>query len=268
MSDTNQEVENQEATEIQNHEPDAIEVEARESGWVPKDEFHGDPAKWVDAGEFVRRAPLFQKLDLQNRELKELKRGLEALKQHHAQVRETEYKRALSDLKTQKRDALIDGDPDKVIEIDDRLEAVKEAQRKFEVEQAQEAQRASTAEVIHPEFAAWTKRNPWYETSKPMKAFADALGLELRAQGMTPSEVLRQVEAKVKEEFPAKFRNPNREKAPVVEGTSKGGGKGGGRALNESSLTDDERRIMNTFVRTGVMTKEQYMAELNKVKGV
>jgi hypothetical protein len=262
MSDENQVVE----IEVVQHEPDPVEIEARASGWVPKEEFHGEAHKWVDAGEFVRRAPLFQKIDLQTRELKELKKGLEALKQHHAQVRETEYKRALDDLKAAKKDALIEGDVDTLVEIDDKVEAVKDAQRKFAAEQAAEAARAASPEVIHPEFAAWTKRNTWYETSKPMRAFADALGIELRSQGLSPSDVLKQVEVQIKEEFPNKFRNANRDKAPAVEGTSKGGGKSGG-GVSEASLSDDERRVMNSIVRTGVMTKEQYIAELKKVKG-
>jgi hypothetical protein len=263
MSDQNQEVDDNK--QVEQNEPSPVEIEARASGWVPKEEFHGDEYKWVDAGEFVRRAPLFQKIDLQTRELKELKKGLEALKQHHAQVRDTEYKRALEDLKAAKKDAFIEGDADKIVEIDDKLEAVKDAQRKFAAEQATEAVRATDPEVIHPEFAAWTRRNTWYETSKPMKAFADALGIELRASGMSPSDVLKQVESQVKEEFPQKFRNPNRDKAPAVEGTSKGGGKS--QASGEASLSDDERRIMNSIVRTGAMTKEQYIAELKKVKG-
>lgn len=258
MSDENQVVD----VEIQ---ADPVEQEARSSGWVPKEEFHGDENKWVDAGEFVRRAPLFQKLDLQNRELKELRKGLDALKAHHSQVRETEYKRAIADLKQQKKDALIDGQVDDIVDIDDKIDAVKEAQARFKQEQAVEAAKGSDPEVLHPEFAAWTKRNTWYTDSKPMRAFADALGVELRAGGMAPSEVLRQVENKIKEEFPNKFRNPNRDKPGAVEAGGKGGpakGKSG-----EASLSDDERRIMNSIVRTGAMTKEQYIAELNKVKG-
>lgn len=244
---------------------DPIEQEARASGWVPKEEFHGDEHKWVDAGEFVRRAPLFQKIDTAGREIKELRKSLEALKAHHAQVRETEYKRALDELKAAKKEAYIEGDPDALIEIDEKVAAVKDAQARFKQEQAQEAAKATDPEVIHPEFAAWTKRNTWYNDNKPMRAFADTLGLELRAQGMSPTDVLRQVEIKIKEEFPNKFRNPNRDKAAAVEGGGKGGPAKGN--SGEASLTDEERRIMNTFVRTGVMTKEQYIADLKKVKG-
>jgi hypothetical protein len=36
----------------------AIEIEGRAKmqGWVPKDEFKGDPTKWINADEFVKRA--------------------------------------------------------------------------------------------------------------------------------------------------------------------------------------------------------------------
>lgn len=263
MSDENQVVDN---VEVQ---VDPVEQEARASGWVPKEDFHGDEHKWVDAGEFVRRAPLFQKLDLQNRELKELRKGLDALKAHHAVVRETEYKRALDELKVAKKEAYINGEVDEIVEIDDKLAAVKDAQARFKQEQAVEAARSAAAvndpEKVHPEFAAWTKRNAWYDTSKPMRAFADARGMELQAQGMTPIDILRQVEKEVKEEFPTKFRNPNRDKPGAVEAGGKGAPAKGN--SGEASLSDEERRIMNTFVRTGVMTKEQYIADLKKVKG-
>lgn len=246
------------------NEPSPVEVEARASGWVPKEDFHGDDHKWVDADEFVRRAPLFEKINVTSRELKEVKKTLELLKNHHTQVRETEYKRALSDLKAAKRDAYVEGDPDKILEIDDKLELVKEEQRKFEATQVADVTE-SVSQEFHPEFSAWTRRNTWYDTSKPMKAFADALGIELRQTGLSPTEVLKQVEIQVKEEFPHKFRNANRDKANSVESTSKGGGKSVD--SGSASLSADERRVMQTFIRSGIMTEKQYIDELNKVKG-
>lgn len=247
---------------VQVAEPTANEVEARSSGWVPKDEYNGDENKWVDADEFVRRGPLFEKINVQSRELKEVKKALDQLKVHHASVKETAYKEALADLKAAKREAFIDGDPDKIIDIDDQIAVVKEQQRQFESTRAAEVQSAATAE-IHPEFEAWTNRNAWYNTSKPMKAYADTLGIELRATGMSPTEVLKQVEIQVKKEFPNKFQNPNREKPGAVEGVAKGGGKSGS---GGDDLTDFERNIMERFVRQGVMTREQYKAELKKNK--
>lgn len=243
-------------------EPTANEVEARSAGWVPKEEYHGDENKWVDADEFVRRGPLFEKINTTTRELKEVRKALDQLKVHHATVKETAYKEALADLKTQKREAFVDGDPDKIIEIDEKIDAVKAEQRQFNQTRAQEVAQEATAE-IHPEFQAWTNRNAWYTTSKPMKAFADALGIELRATGLSPTEVLKKVEGEVRKEFPQKFQNANRDKPGAVEGVSKGGGKSTSVGDN---LTELERNVMERFVRQNIMTREQYKAELKKNK--
>lgn len=243
-------------------EPTGNEVEARSGGWVPKEEYHGDENKWVDADEFVRRGPLFKKIDTQTRELKEVKKALDQLKAHHANVKETAFKEALDTLKAQKREAFVDGDPDKIIEIDEKIADTKEEQRRYAASRVEEVRQNVQTDAVHPEFAAWTNRNTWYESSKPMRAFADALGVELGGKGLSPSEVLKEVEKQVKEEFPNKFRNPNRDKAGSVEGTGKGGGKSGG----EYQLTAMERQIMDRFVRQGVMTKEAYIAELKQSK--
>jgi DNA repair exonuclease SbcCD ATPase subunit len=245
-------------------EPSPNEVEARAAGWVPQDEYHGDPNKWVDADEFVRRGPLFEKINNTTRELKEVRKTLEQLKAHHAKVKEISYKEALATLRKEKRDAFVEGDPDKIVEIDDRIEELKEEKRQFDQEQAREIQ-AAVQQEIHPEFKAWTDRNTWYNQSRPMRAFADALGIELRATGLAPSEVLKRVEAQVKAEFPNKFRNANRDKAHAVEGV---GGKGGRQNSGESGMSAEDRRVMEKFVRSGIMDKAQYIAEWKKVNGV
>jgi hypothetical protein len=243
-------------------EPTQNEVEARQSGWVPKEEFQGDENKWVDADEFVRRGPLFKKIDIQTRELKEVKKALDQLKIHHASVKETAYKEALEALKAEKKAAYIDGDPDKIIELDDRIAEVKEEKRRFDIQRAEEVKQVATQE-LNPEFVAWTSRNTWYDNSKPMRAFADALGVELHANGMSPSQVLREVERQVKEEFPNKFRNANRDKAPTVEGASKGGGKSNSGGFELSAM---EKSIMERFVRQKIMTADEYIAEIKKTR--
>lgn len=263
MTDTVDSGNNQEA-QTQVAEPNAIELEARASGWVPKDEYSGDENKWVDADEFVRRGPLFEKINHTTRELKEVRKALDALKVHHAQVKESAVKEALAKLKAEKRDAYVEGDPDKIVEIDDKIEATKEQLRQAQAASAAEAAQ-SVQQEIHPVFSAWVSRNQWYEQSKPMKAFADEIGRDLAAKGMSPEKVLAEVEKQVKEEFPNKFRNANRDKAHGVEGAGKGTGKAAS-AESTSNLTPEEIKVMNTFVRAGIMTKEQYIADLKKVK--
>src|SRR5574343_553334 len=78
---------------------DPFEEQAREQGWKPKEEYEGDPNKWKPAKEFVERGELFGKIDTLGRELKETKKALKMLQEHNAKIKETEYARAVSELK-------------------------------------------------------------------------------------------------------------------------------------------------------------------------
>lgn len=237
----------------------AAEEKAMEQGWVPQDQWDGDPEQWRPAKEFLDRGELFKKIEDQNRTIKEFKRALDDLKGHHSKTREVEYARALEALKMQKQSAIEEGDGAAVIKLDDQIDLVKDEQQRLKQQNSQ-----PTEDIINPEFANWVDKNKWYETSEPMKAYADALGRNLAASGLSPSAVLQEVEKQVKLEFPHKFTNPNRNKPGAVEGSSNKGGKG-----NDSfTLTDEERRVMQRFVRTGAMSEKDYIAELKRIKGV
>jgi hypothetical protein len=203
------------------------------------------------------RGELFKKIEDQNRTIKEFKRALDDLKGHHAKTRETEYARAIQALKAQKIAALEDGDAAAVVKLDDQIDLVKDEQSKLKQAAFQ------PQEQVNPEFTNWVDKNKWYETSQPMRAYADALGRDLAYKGLAPGEVLKEVERQVRDEFPQKFRNANRDKPGAVESSTNKGVKGN----NDVSLSDDERRVMQRFVRTGVMTEKEYMTELKRIKG-
>ncbi len=244
-------------------EPTSVELNAMDAGWVPKEEYlkkeHAEEHKWVDAGEFLRRGELFKKIEDQSKQLKDVRSALNEMKKLHGQVREVEYKRALDALREQKKTALQEGDAEAVIAADERIDLVKEQVKQLQAEPPA-VQESSTE---HPEFVAWQEQNNWYRSSVPMKAFADALGQELSRAGNSPSEVLRKVAAEVRKEFPNKFRNPNQEKPGTVES----GGNRGTSSKGSIVLTDEERRVMNNFVRQGVLTEKQYLEDLKKVRG-
>lgn len=244
--------------EPQSKEPTAIELKAMEEGWVPQEEWEGDPDQWRPAKEFVDRGELFKKIDDQNRTVKDLKRALDDMKRHHATVRETEYKRALESLKDQKKTAILEQDADAILQIDDKMDLVKEEMTKLNQEPKQ-----FTQSEVAPEFAAWVNKNKWYNDDEPMRAYADAIGRSLAVGGMQPPQVLIEVEKRVKSQFKDKFENPNRSKPGAVEGST----SRGGRSNDSFALSDDERRVMQRFVRSGVMTEEQYIKDLKAVRG-
>lgn len=240
-----------------------VEQKALDMGWRPKEEFDGNEEDFIDAKEFVNRKPLFDKIESVSREAKTARKALEAFKQHYTKVKETEYQNALKELKASKKQALVDGDVDKFYAIEEQQEAIELEKKEFVQEQAS----IKTDEPqVHPEFAQWIARNPWYETQPHMYAFAEQIGARLqgavRAGTMTPQQVLKEIEKAVKEEFPNRFRNPNKDKPSSTENP----GRKQTSTTTEVALTEIERNIMNTLVRGGHITKEKYLADLKQVK--
>jgi len=233
------------------------ETEALNSGWVPKDQFHGDEHKWVEAGEYLRRGELFKKIDHTTRELKDVKRALNEMGKLHAGVREVEYQRALDTLRQQKKNALEEGDADAVIAADDRIALVRDQQK-----QQQAAPEFQDAPQEHPDFAEWKSENSWYTKDQELQGIADTLGNRLSQEGLTPNQVLKRVAAAIKRDYPNKFSNPNQNRPNSVEGV-----RGGGKSSSTFVLSGDERRIMTTLVKQGVMTEADYIKDLKSVRG-
>jgi len=249
--------ESQEQTQEKSYS--AVEQKAMEQGWRPREEFDGDPDAFIDAPEFVRRGELFSKIEHQSKELKAVKAALDALKTHHSRVKEVEYDRALKALQNARKQALVEGETERFLELEQRIEEVKEEKEEFDKEL--KSVQSEPVRDISPEFTAWMDKNPWYDTSKPMRAYADKLGIELAQEGHTPSQVLQMVEREVKKEFAHKFQNQKAARPQAVESPARSGGK-----ADSFQLTDDERTIMRKLVRAGAMSEQEYIAELKKTR--
>lgn len=256
-----EEVKKEEAAPEQKPEPSAIELKAMEMGWRPQEEWNGAPEEFVDAKEYVGRQPLYEKIQSQGKALKETNKAIEALKTHYTKMQEAAVRKAIAELEDQRAQAVNDGDGDTFRKLDKRI---KDAEQEVnEIQQIQKIPLVRPEPEQHPVFVHWKNQNPWYGRDETMSLYANALGDKLGRQGVNPEEVLRQVEQAVKKEFPHKFRNPNKEKAPDVD-TSRGSAKS--TKSDEADLTDQERQIMNTLVRGGHITKEKYLADLKVAK--
>jgi len=242
-----------------------VETEQMELGWLPKDKWveAGKPEdEWRPAKDFKERGELFSRIASLDKENRATKATLKALKGHYDQVRETEYQNALKTLKQEKKAALEAGDADAVIDIDEKIQDTKAQQR----QEKAEAQRQEVAQVIPPEFNSWTQSNPWYGKNQEMTVLADNLGKSYALQnpGVSPKEVLDYVTSRVKKAFPESFTNPRRESPGAVESprtTAKA-------AKVDFEMDDIEKAAMEKFVKMKIMTKEQYIEDLKKVKGI
>lgn len=237
-----------------------IEKQALEMGWRPKDEFDGEDDDFIDAKEFVRRKPLFDKIESTSKELKAVRRALESFKQHYSMVKETEYNRAMEALKKQRKLALEDGDGDRFEAIDTEIKNVEK--------QVADIQKEKAAPVVQDEpefsneFLVWKDRNKWYDQKAHMRVYADQLGVDLHKRGMSPQEVLRQVEKEVKRYFQQEFTNPRKSDAPNVE-SSRANGKATSKR-DDYPLTAEQKKAMHDFARMGLLTPEEYIQSLRE----
>lgn len=244
-------------TKTPEHNP--AEEKARESGWVSKEEWTGDPDKWKPAAEFNDRGELFGKIDSMGRELKETKKALKMLQEHHTKVKETEYNRAVTELKALQKEHLEAGNSDGYLETTELLTDLKAEQKAREVF----AQSAPVPTGPDPRFTDWVRSNVWYEKDKEMREYADAIGLGYNQQhpDIEPEDVLKYVATQVRGRFRERFINPNKSKPSAVEGGSTTTPR-----KDTLTLSEDEKKVMNTFVRAGVMTKEAYLEEIKKLR--
>ena len=240
---------------------DSYTQQALEQGWKPKEEYQGDPDKWKPAKEFVERGELFKKIDTMGKELKETRRALQMLKEHHNKVKEVEYSKAVNELKQLQKKHLEEGNSDGYLETTELLTDLKAEQKAREVVQE------VTPTQPDPRFVSWVTDNKWYNSDPEMRQFADAVGMGYAQtnRNLSPEEVLAYVTKEVKERFKDKFVNPNRTKSTLVGSSNTSAGTS---TKNDIELTDDERRVMNTFIRTGVLTKEEYISEIKRMRSV
>lgn len=239
----------------QEGQPSEIEQKAMDMGWKPRDQFDEDSGKeFIEADEYVRRQPFFDKIEALNRKVKTMEQGLEAFKEHHSKVKQVEYERALADLKKERLQAIEEQDAVKAFEVSDKMR---------ELEKQKEQAATPQEGVANPQFQEWLDENKWYVKDEDLREFADALGI-MYAKKMSPPEVLVKVSDEVRKKFPEKFRNPNKDRAPAVDtkGTARGTATG-----REYQLTDMEKQIMDKLIRSGAMTKEEYIKELKRAKG-
>jgi hypothetical protein len=241
-------------------QPSEAEVAAIAHGWRPKEEFDADERnqgkKWRSAEEFMDRKSLYDKIDDQHKKIRNLEKGLESLAIHNKRIEETSYKKALQELKSQRKLALADGDVVKAEEINDEIDELRE-------KQVTAPPALPPVRGEPPQLTAWKSRNTWYGADGDLTVFADGVGNKLLQEGKSPDEIFTEVEKRVKSAFPHKFRNPNKELAPDV-------GTGSRKVKGDSfTLSSDEERIMNNLLRSGApITKEEYIQQIKKSRGV
>lgn len=207
-----------------------IEKEAKTLGWSPKEEFRGDPEKWVDAETYVKRGK--ETLPILKENLERLTKKFESLEAARQQDKKTfeqfrefatkaeeraykqaeeNYKKDLASLKKELKSAAKEGDEGEIDRIASSIDSLKPPDPpKKEPPKPDEA----------PEFIDWKTRNSWYGTDPERTIYADSVATFVASTNPTlkGAEFFDTVGKHVKEKFPDKFENQKKNTPPAAEG--------------------------------------------------
>ena len=260
MSDTTEEStgsgEGTTSEEVHQEAPDYVKI-ASEKGWKPFSEYEGNPSGWVDAAEFVKREPLFDKIKNQSKELREMRKTVDAMSTHFQKNVEAEV---------QKRLQVLDEKRDEAIELGDKA-AVKEIDKEIRIEQ-QNIQQQQNAPKIDPLITEFVDKNAWFNSNESMREFALAYNKSFLLKHPNDlKESLDKTLAAVKKAFPEEFTavNPRRESVGAVEEGSGGKSPEKGK-YTMNRLSEDQRRVYDQMVkRNGILSHDEFFKDLDAI---
>jgi hypothetical protein len=233
------------------------EEKAKAQGWVEKEQFKGDPDKWVDAETFIKRGQealpiLKERNEHLVKEIQEMKKTFKDFADFASKTEERAYNKALREIEAKKQQALQDEDVNAYHAADkEATELVKERPVPPKVDEPKGED---------PLFTAFKSRNKWYESDPELTAEADALGAGYAQQGKPYAEILSKVEDRMKKLYPEKFGNSRRDETGAVEFSPDTGLPKKAKSKTYDNLPPDAKAACDRFIARGLITKEQYVA--------
>lgn len=243
------------AEEIEANWTQEEEDEARTIGWHDNRDRLPEGKKFVDPVEFMERNPLYKKV-------KQLTVSFDQLSSHYQKVSEMEYKKAelefnvkLETLKKEKVKALDDSDHEKVVQIDEKIRSTEKPSKK--------------KEPPDPIFIEWKENNPWYDKDKFLTFEADDIANKLISSELYGVKLFDEVTDIIKQKYPDKFKNPNREKPSSVESGANIPNKK--KTASVKDLVDEEKEAYLSFKKVGMFAKEgaeqRYLNDVIALRG-
>lgn len=259
------------------------EEQAREMGWVPKDEWRGDPKRWRPASEFLKRAyangPIFrEQFERQSRELQELRTTvgdltkrleesgevLQDLNKRNRAEFDRGYKKAKAEIEDIRMKAVEDGDTEAFRRSEQQLADLeaeraemdggageRDEPRADDKDEQRERRQDDDRPAVDPATKAWVAKNAWFQNDEEL---ADhAMTIEKRIAREEPNlplaDRLEKVGREVRRRFPDKFSNARREAPSTVGGGRNGdGNRSSGRTVED--LPQDARNELAKLKRT------------------
>lgn len=236
-------------------------AEAKQHGWTPKEDFKGDPARWVDAETFVAKAdevmPLLKKkTEVQDRRIADLEKTIKQQAKFMEGAEKRSYDRAVAELKIKKRSAVEAGDTREVDALDDEID-------KLKADATAGAKQDDIAEQAQEAYADWRLENRWYDKGalasasdleSDARVYADILAgkNQKKADSMAPADFFAWLGEQVLEKYPAlNGKGPRPKPASDVAGVT--AGRANGSAKGYSDLPNDAKQMCDRLIRRGAI---------------
>lgn len=187
--------------EVENDLSPEVETEARNMGWLPKEQFKGNPDHWVDAAEFVERGKHVMPLLLANnkrlqrelltrdqqiatlaQQLNGATSAIEKLERHYTEANKRAVENAKIQLKAELKEARANNDVDAEFEIREKIDELNKATDKAE-EANPAAAKPSNAPELSQEFKDWQARNDWFGVDPKKTKAINRIAEDLREEG-------------------------------------------------------------------------------------
>lgn len=259
---------------------------ASKRGWAPRDQYKGEPGKWVDAKTFLERGDRFaSNLQRENADLRKkissfegTQKAFKSYMEGVMQQKDVQLTSAIAELRIQRSAAIREGDDTGAIAIEDRIDLLKDQQKTVkdlpkDLEEEQEAAATPAGPNTNdPVVDEWIEDgNQWFKEDPALQAYAVAMGNKLIKEGETVKgrRFLDKVSEAMRQEFPRRFRKldeaagkPTTPRSPVestagrsTTGTGAAGGK------TERDLPVEDLALMKQFVKEGWVTREKFLKD-------
>lgn len=258
-----------------------LEAQAIDKGWRPKEEWEGEPELWVDAGEFIRRGELMDRISDQTKALKTAQQQIDLLKtnfqqmtDHNKKMAKKEFDDVLKTLKAQKVEALDSGESEKVVELDEKIDELKQAGKELDSDTESEPNpNGPNSQQVPQEVLDWEKSNSWYFTDPVMQGTANGLISDYVQKNPQDQGNFQKILAHVDENIGKYFDTTQGRTRPgaTVDPNSTGRSSGKGKdkvKYSINDLTPEQRKVAKAFSASGIMSTEDYikdLAELNEL---
>lgn len=229
-----------------------VEQEARTMGWVPQENFRGDPNKWVDAETFVERGhtvmPILkannkrlegelQKTSAEVQRLSQLfaasQESIQELQKVHTDATKAAVEKAKRDLLSELKSAKENGDVELEIQLTDQLTDLKAQQQAAAAyTPPPPAPSQPQGDAMHPDFAGWMQDNPWFGVDQRRTQKAMGIAQVLRSDPGNDNLTGRDFYDRILQEMDgAPARNTSKVEGSRPSGRSDSGA--GGRAFSD-----------------------------------